>query len=75
MAELTGLLAVPAGYPEGMRIIVRRQRPQPGAHLDAFEERDGYRYTARSRAACGAQRGSAGPVVPVVTSLRAPGWA
>ena len=46
VAELTGLLTVPAGYPEGMRIIVRRERPYPGAQLDAFEQRDGYRHTA-----------------------------
>jgi hypothetical protein len=26
--------------------IVRRERPHPGAQLDAFEERDGWRYTA-----------------------------
>ncbi|MBV9161249.1 MAG: transposase [Pseudonocardiales bacterium] len=31
-----------------MRIIVRRERPHPGAQLDAFEERDGYRYTAHA---------------------------
>ena len=35
-----------ADYPPGMRVIVRRERPHPGAQLDAFEERDGYRYTA-----------------------------
>ncbi len=28
-----------------MRVIVRRERPHPGAQLDAFEERDGWRYT------------------------------
>ena len=27
-------------------MIVRRERPHPGAQLDAFEERDGWRYTA-----------------------------
>ena len=46
VAELTGLL--PAGtladYPPGTRILVRRERPHPGAQLDAFEERDGWRY-------------------------------
>ena len=46
VAELTGLL--PAGtlrdYPLGTRILVRRERPHPGAQLDAFEERDGWRY-------------------------------
>jgi hypothetical protein len=43
VAELTGLLTLP-GWPDGMRIIVRRERPHPGAQLDAFEHRDGYRY-------------------------------
>jgi hypothetical protein len=46
VAELTGML--PAGtladYPTSTRILVRRERPHPGAQLDAFEERDGWRY-------------------------------
>jgi DDE family transposase len=46
VAELTGLL--PAGtladYPAGTRVLVRRERPHPGAQLNAFEERDGWRY-------------------------------
>ncbi len=48
LAELTGLLpaTVLGAYPQGTRIIVRRERPHPGAQLDAFEHRDGYRYTA-----------------------------
>jgi hypothetical protein len=51
VCELTGqLLALNrralAGYPAGMRVIVRRERPHPGAQLDLFEERDGWRYTA-----------------------------
>jgi hypothetical protein len=29
-----------------MRVIVRRERPHPGAQLDAFEDRDGWRYQA-----------------------------
>src|SRR4051812_39593866 len=33
-------------WPDRMRILVRRERPHPGAQLDAFEERDGWRYTA-----------------------------
>jgi hypothetical protein len=47
LAELTGLLpaAMFNDYPEGMRIIVRRERPHPGAQLDLIEERDGWRYT------------------------------
>jgi hypothetical protein len=46
VAELTGLL--PAGtltdYPPGTRVLVRRERPHPGAQLHALEERDGWRY-------------------------------
>ena len=48
LAEITGVLpaAAVAGYPAGTRVIVRRERPHPGAQLDAFEEADGWRYTA-----------------------------
>ncbi len=42
LAEITGLLNL-SGWPGGMRVIVRRERPHPGAQLHAFEERDGYR--------------------------------
>ncbi|MEU6700346.1 IS1380 family transposase, partial [Pseudonocardia sp. NPDC046786] len=47
VAEITGLLpaASPAGYPESTRVIVRRERPHPGAQLDLMETRDGWRYT------------------------------
>jgi hypothetical protein len=48
LAEITRVLPARAlaGYPVGTRVIVRRERPHPGAQLDAFEERDGWRYTA-----------------------------
>jgi hypothetical protein len=48
VAELTGLIdkAVLAKWPEQMRVIVRRERPHPGAQLSLFEERDGWRYQA-----------------------------
>jgi hypothetical protein len=48
LAEVTALLParVLAGYPSGTRIVVRRERPHPGAQLDVFEETDGWRYTA-----------------------------
>jgi hypothetical protein len=36
----------PPSWPAGMRVLVRRERPHPGAQLDAFEERDGWRYQA-----------------------------
>ncbi len=41
LAEITHVLPVAAvsGYPCGIRVIVRRERPHPGAQLDAFEER------------------------------------
>jgi hypothetical protein len=48
VAELTGLLPdlAAAGWPAGMRVIVRRERPHPGAQLSLFEHRDGWRYQA-----------------------------
>ncbi len=43
LAEITGVLPARSlsGYPVGTRVVVRRERPHPGAQLDAFEERDG----------------------------------
>jgi hypothetical protein len=32
------------GWPDDMRILVRRERPHPGAQLSLFEESDGWRY-------------------------------
>jgi len=48
LAEITRVLPARSltGYPAGTRVIVRRERPHPGAQLDAFEEADGWRYTA-----------------------------
>ncbi len=48
VAEITALLpaATLAAYPTGTRVIVRRERPHPGAQLDLIEQADGYRYTA-----------------------------
>jgi hypothetical protein len=43
VAELTGLLDL-AGWPEGMRVIVRRERPHPGAQL-RFTDIGGHRFT------------------------------
>jgi Transposase DDE domain group 1 len=45
VAELTGLLDL-SRWPAGMRVLVRRERPHPGAQLSLFEEADGYRYQA-----------------------------
>jgi len=44
VAELTGALDLD-DWPEGMRVIVRRERPHPGAQL-RFDDVDGYRLTA-----------------------------
>jgi Transposase DDE domain group 1 len=45
VAEVTGLLDL-SGWPDGMRVIVRREHPHPGAQLSLFEVADGYRYQA-----------------------------
>jgi hypothetical protein len=47
VAELTGLLPDPAaaGWPASMRVIVRRERPHPGAQL-SFTDIDGWRFQA-----------------------------
>jgi len=44
VAEFTDLLDLD-GWPAGMRVIVRRERPHPGAQL-RFDDVDGYRLTA-----------------------------
>nr|WP_243894210.1 IS1380 family transposase [Dermatophilus congolensis] len=44
VAEFTGVLPL-KGYPPGMRVIVRRERPHPGAQL-RFDDVGGYRLTA-----------------------------
>jgi hypothetical protein len=51
-AELTGLLDL-SGWPGGMRVIVRRERPHPGAQL-RFTGINGHRFTVF---ATGARRG------------------
>lgn len=40
VVEITGLLNLTT-WPAGMRVIVRREHPHPGAQLSLFEERDG----------------------------------
>ncbi|ANQ70932.1 IS1380 family transposase [Rhodococcus sp. 008] len=44
VAELTGLVQL-SGWPAGMRLIVRKERPHPGAQL-RFTDRNGLRLTA-----------------------------
>lgn len=43
VAELTGMLDL-TGWPKGIRVIVRRERPNPGAQL-RFTDIDGHRFT------------------------------
>jgi hypothetical protein len=45
VAEITDLLDL-SRWPAGMRVIIRRERPHPGAQLSLFEEADGWRYQA-----------------------------
>jgi len=43
VAEITGLLDL-GSWPQGMRVIVRKERPHPGAQL-RFTDIDGHRFT------------------------------
>ncbi|MEV7360865.1 IS1380 family transposase, partial [Kitasatospora sp. NPDC091276] len=43
VAELSGLVDL-TGYPDGTRIIVRRERPHPGAQLSLFDQDEGMRH-------------------------------
>ena len=45
VAEITGLVDL-RRWPAGMRLIVRREKPHPGAGLTLFEQADGWRYQA-----------------------------
>ena len=48
IVEITGLLpdTLTKAWPTGMRVIVRREHPHPGAQLSLFEHTDGWRYQA-----------------------------
>ena len=48
VVEITGLLPATTrtAWPVGMRVIVRREHPHPGAPLTLFEAADGWRYQA-----------------------------
>ena len=52
VADITGLLDL-SSWPAGMRVIVRKERPHPGAQL-RFTDIDGHRFTAL---ATGTRRG------------------
>jgi hypothetical protein len=45
VVEITDMLNLTT-WPTGMRVIVRREHPHPGAALSLFEDADGWRYQA-----------------------------
>jgi hypothetical protein len=53
VAEVTGMLDLSA-WPKGMRVIVRKERPHPGAQL-RFTDIDGHRFTAFATSTKGGQ--------------------
>lgn len=53
VAELTGVLDL-AGWPKGMRVIARKERPHPGAQL-RITDIDGHRFTCFATSTRGGQ--------------------
>jgi hypothetical protein len=53
VAEITGMLDLSA-WPAGMRVIVRKERPHPGAQL-RFSDIDGHRFTCFATSTRGGQ--------------------
>jgi hypothetical protein len=45
VVEITGMLNL-KNWPAGMRVLIRREHPHPGASLTLFEHADGWRYQA-----------------------------
>ena len=73
VTELTGLLREgPAGdqlegWPKGMRVFARRERPHPGAQLSLLETADGWRYSLWATNLPGSRRGAGGASAPTPT--------
>ena len=53
VAEITGMLDL-SSWPKGMRVIVRKERPHPGAQL-RFTDIDGHRFTCFATSTKGGQ--------------------
>jgi hypothetical protein len=53
VAEITGMLDL-SSWPAGMRVIVRKERPHPGAQL-RFTDIDGHRFTCLATSTRGGQ--------------------
>jgi hypothetical protein len=62
VAELTGLLDL-ASWPKGMRVIVRRERPHPGAQL-RLTDVGGHRFTCFATSAGTGQLADLGTTPP-----------
>jgi hypothetical protein len=45
VTEVTALVDL-AAWPDGTRLVVRRERPHPGAQLSLFDDLEGWRHTA-----------------------------
>jgi len=45
VVEITGMLNL-TNWPGGMRVLIRREHPHPGAALSLFEDAEGWRYQA-----------------------------
>ncbi len=45
VVEITGMLNLTT-WPAGIRVLIRREHPHPGAALSLFEDADGWRYQA-----------------------------
>ena len=50
-------------WPKDMRVIVRRERPHPGAQLSLFEDADGWRYQVFATNTPATLRGTLGQLV------------
>jgi hypothetical protein len=75
--ELTGLLRESNGgdrldtWPPGMRIIVRREKPHPGAQLSLFEQHEGWRYQVIATNTPATTRGHLGQIAVLEARHRA----
>ena len=69
VADITGLLDL-SSWPAGMRVIVRKERPHPGAQL-RFTDLDGHRFTAFATEATKGQLADLEPP-PAAGPLRGP---
>ena len=70
VADITGLLDL-ASWPAGMRVIVRKERPHPGAQL-RFTDIGGHRFTAFATDTKRGQLADSGAAAPAAGPVRGP---